>query len=115
MPRSVDALNMEAVKKTIRWRGMVRLHQLNEDDESLLGVAEWPKKSGIEYFACATSGLLFDKETGVCLQSRTVVLLMDTIMPATPKDFQPYISARRRRDYGYLSRDMIVGGEDAGN
>lgn len=113
MPRSVDALNMEAVKKSIRWRGMVRLHQLREDDESLLGIARWPKKTGPEYYACATSGLLFDMDTGHCVQSHAVVLLIETISPAAPKEFDAYINSRRRKDYGYLSRDTLIGGDDA--
>lgn len=108
MPRTVDSLNMEAIKKTIQWRGTVRLHQLNEDDDSLLGLARWPKKGGPEYYACATSGLLFDKETGECVQSTNVVLKLDTITPATPKEYGPFVSDRRRRDYGHTSRDIII-------
>ena len=108
MPREVENLNFEAIKKTIHWRGNVRLHQTGEDDESLIGLAEWPKKSGVLYYACATTGLLFDKQTGRCLQSQTVLLLLDTMAPASPKDFSAYMAGKKRNDYGRNSKHMIV-------
>lgn len=108
MPREVEKLNFEAIKKSIHWRGMLRLHQLGEDDESLIGLAEWPKESGTTYYACATTGLLFDKETGRCLQSQTVTLLLDTMAPASPKDFSAYMASKKKLDYWRSSKHMIV-------
>lgn len=114
MQKSVEDLDMKAVKRSIKWRGLVHLDQLREDDESLLGEARWPKANGEIYYACATSGLLFDKGTGHCLQSSNCTLLLGTIKPASPKDFDRFIAGRKRHDYGRISKDTIMGSEDAG-
>ena len=70
----VEGLNVARLQSEIQWRGMVRLHQLNEDSESYLADVEWPKKSGSMYYGCASTGLLFDKQSGVCRQSSNVTL-----------------------------------------
>ena len=75
----VEGLNVAKLQSEIQWRGMVRLHQLNEDSESYLADVEWPKKSGSMYYGCVSTGLLFDKQSGVCRQSSNVTLLMDTV------------------------------------
>lgn len=75
----VDGLNVARLQSEIQWRGMVRLHQLNEDSESYLADVEWPKKSGSMYYGCVSTGLLFDKQSGACRQSSNVTLLMDTV------------------------------------
>ena len=75
----VDGLNIARLQSEIQWRGMVRLHQLNEDSESYLADVEWPKKSGSMYYGCVSTGLLFDKQSGACRQSSNVTLLMDTV------------------------------------
>ena len=77
----VNGVKMEPLQKSIRWVAMVRLHQLNEDSESLLAETQWPPKTGPVYFACASTGLLFDKQSGRCLQSSQVTLLLDTMEP----------------------------------
>ena len=75
----VEGLNVARLQSEIQWRGMVRLHQLNEDSESYLADVEWPKKSGSMYYGCVSTGLLFDKQSGACRQSSNVTLLMDTV------------------------------------
>ena len=75
----VEGLNVAKLQSAIQWRGMLRLHQLNEDSESYLAEVEWPKKSGRLHYACASTGLLFDKQSGACRQSSNVTLLMDTV------------------------------------
>lgn len=97
MPREIDSLNMESIRRKIRWRGIVRLHQTQEDDESLLGEYEWERKSGVVYLACATTGLLFNKSTGSCLQSSSVSLLLDTLVEAKPSDYTSFMKARKSR------------------
>lgn len=77
----VNGLKMEPLQKSVRWTAMVRLHQLNEDSESLLAETAWPPKTGPLYFACVSTGLLFDKQSGRCLQSSRVTLLLDTVQP----------------------------------
>jgi len=75
----VENLKMTSLQASIQWRGMVRLHQLNEDSESYLAEIEWPKKSGRIHYACASTGLLFDKQSGRCQQSSNVTLLLETV------------------------------------
>lgn len=108
MLQQVENLKMERVKRSIRWRGRVWLDQLSEWDDSLIGEAQWPPKSGVVYYACATSGLLFDKESGRCLQSINLTLDIGSLQPAKPKDFDKYISERRRSDRASVSRSIII-------
>ena len=75
----VDGLNMNGIQGTIRWTGLVHLDQTNEDLECLLSETVWPRKTGASYFACASTGLLFDKQTGECRQSRKMRLRLDTV------------------------------------
>lgn len=77
----VRGLNVQRLQSGIKWRGMVHLAQLNEDSESMILEAEWPVKSGRMYYACASTGLLFDKQSGRCLQSSRVTLRIDTVAP----------------------------------
>lgn len=107
MPKTVENLNMEKIKKTIKWSAKVRLHQLNEDDDSLIGETEWPKGSGDVYYVCATSGLLFKKQSGECLQSPHVQLKLETMEPSSPKAFAKFMSGRKKRDFGRSSRHLI--------
>lgn len=108
MPKEVEGLKFAKIEKSIRWRGKVRLHMLGEDDESLIGEHEWPPKSDKVYFACATTGLLFDQATGRCLQSQNVELLLDTLVPASPKDLAKHVADRRKLDTGRHSKHLIV-------
>lgn len=71
--------NMSAIKSSIQWRGQVMLYQLNEKKEVLLSEVEYPKNSGKKYYGCASTGLIFDKQSGACRQSSHVLLLIDTI------------------------------------
>lgn len=92
----VDGLVMKTLQAGIKWAGMVRLHQLGENSESLLAECEWPRKSGKVYYACASTGLLFDKQTGACRQSSNVTLTLDSIVPrkCTPKEFKSWLEGR---------------------
>lgn len=92
----VDGLNMTKIQGSIQWKGVVRLSQLNEDSESLLSEIEWPKKSGNHFFVCASTGLLFDKQSGACWQSSTVTLKIDTLEPmkCTAAGYRKWLSAR---------------------
>ena len=106
--RKVKEPKIEALKRGIRWRGLVRLHQLGEDDESLLAEIEYPPGSGRQVYICATSALMFNKETGRCAQSSAVELLLDSLSPASPRDMAAYTASRKRLDYGRHSRDIII-------
>ncbi|MFA7290919.1 MAG: hypothetical protein WC023_01600 [Rhodocyclaceae bacterium] len=92
----VDGINMVALQSSIHWRGDLRLLQLNESSESMIAEAEWPKKSGKLYWACASTGLLFDKQSGRCLQSSQVLLLPETLAPikCTRASFDKWRNAR---------------------
>ena len=106
--RKVKEVKMEALKRAIRWRGLVRLYQLREDDESLLAEIEHPPGSGVKVYVCATSALMFCQKTGRCVQSTSVELLLGTVSPALPRDFSRYMAERKKRDYGRSSRHLIV-------
>lgn len=81
-----------------------------EQEESLLGEAVWPKKTGKIYYACATTGLLFDKQTGVCVQTQRVGLLLDTLADATPKDMKKFLVDRKNYcEYGYNGKRRYRG------
>ena len=97
---------MTSLQASIQWRGMVRLHQLNEDSESYLAEVEWPKKSGRIYYGCASSGLLFDKQSGACRQSSNVTLDLDSLEPVkcTRAQFEKWRNARVQ---GGL-RDIVI-------
>jgi len=92
----VDGLNMTKVQGSIQWKGDVHLSQLNEDSESLLSEIEWPKKSGNHFFVCASTGLLFDKQSGACRQSSMVTLNIDTLEPmkCTAAGYRKWLSSR---------------------
>ena len=77
----VVGLKMETLQNNIRWTGILRLHQLKEDSQSLLSETQWPKKTGPLYFVCVSTGLLFDKQSGRCVQSSRITLLMDSVTP----------------------------------
>lgn len=93
----VTGLKIETLQKSVQWLATVRLHQLNEDSESLLAETQWPLKVGPMYFACASTGLLFDKQSGRCLQSSRVTLLLDTVKPIAGSTRGLYKSWRDRR------------------
>lgn len=90
------APNMVKIQGSIQWAGMVRLHQTKEDNESKLAEYEWPVKSGRVYYACASTGLLFDKQSGRCVQSSNVELLLDTVAPekCTIGQFNKWVKVR---------------------
>lgn len=77
----VNGINMKRLQSTIAWQGMVRLHQLGEDRMAYLSRCQYPKKTGPVYYACASTGLLFDQHSGACRQSTRVSLLIETIAP----------------------------------
>lgn len=97
---SVDGLSMVKLRDSIKWMGMVHLGLLNEDDPSYLSDVEWPAKSGKMYYGCASTGLLFDKQSGRCLQSSNVNLIVDTVEPAkcTGAQFDRWKNERIRSD-----------------
>ena len=96
----VEGLNVAKLQSAIQWRGMVRLHQLNEDSESYLADVEWPKKSGSMYYGCVSTGLLFDKQSGACRQSSNVTLDMGSV------ESVKFTAAQ----FGKWHRERVMGG-----
>lgn len=90
-------LKLLEIQKQIQWSGMVRLHQLNEDNESKLAEVQWPPGSGQTLYVCASTGLLFDQQSGKCIQSSNVDLLLDTVTPekCTFSQFNKWVSDRQ--------------------
>lgn len=84
------------LQASIKFKGMVRLHQLREDDESYLSEVEHPKDSGQMFYACVSTGLLFDKQTGRCLQSSKLDLLLDSVaeVKCTAAQFEKWRKVR---------------------
>ena len=76
---SIDSLPMKKIQGSIQWRGFVLLHITGERCESFLADFEYPIKSGTFWYADATTGLLFDKQTGACRQATTVALDLASI------------------------------------
>lgn len=100
----------EKLRHNIKWRGKVTLYQLNEDDESLL--TEFIHK-GQPYYACATTGLLFDKDTGQCLTSSNVELRIETLRLASPREYPAFVKRKKMDDYGYnIKFDHMKDDED---
>ena len=96
MARMHTALSMVRLQSSIKWQGLVRLHQLNEDDETYLGEIEHPKGSGLMVYACASTGLMFDKQSGRCLKSSNLDLLLDSVAETkcSAKQFEKWVKAR---------------------
>ena len=82
MARDHTPINLLRLQSKIQWIGAVRLHQLKEDDESYLSEVEHPKGSGTMVYVCASTGLLFDKQSGRCFQSSSIDLLLDSVAEA---------------------------------
>lgn len=100
----VNGLCITDLQRSIHWNGQARLLQTGEDAECLLAECEWPKKSGNVFYACASTGLLFDKQSGACKQSSTVVLMLETLKPkrCTEKQFAAWLRARMEGNWGGL-------------
>jgi len=100
----IEGLHITRMQENISFRGEIFMAQLNEQDESMLTVIEWPPKSGEEFYACVSSALLFDKQTGRCLQSSRVYLKLDTVEPAkmSVRQFHSWMKGRHAgHRYGY--------------
>lgn len=89
-------LSMARLQSRIKWRGIVRMHQLSEDDEAFLSELEHPKGSGAMFYACASTGLLFHKDTGACVQSSKLDLLLESIVETkcSPAQFEKWRKER---------------------
>ena len=94
----INGLNYKKLQSSVGWSGQVHLSQTAEDAECLLSETQWPKKYGPMYYACVSTGLLFDKQSGRCLQSSKVLLLMETVKPknggGTRKVFEKWMATR---------------------
>jgi hypothetical protein len=103
------SMNMIKAQSSIQWAGKVRLHQLREDDESKLAEHEHPPGSGKMYYACVSTGLLFDKQSGRCIQSSNLELLLDTVAP-DKCTFGQFEKWRRARTKGGLKHITLKRG-----
>jgi hypothetical protein len=77
----VNGLKIETLQKAIKWRGMSRLHIPGEDQECLLAETPWPPRTGDQHYVCVGSGLLFDQQSGRCLQSTHISLDLSSVAP----------------------------------
>lgn len=96
MARIHTSLNMVRLQSSIKWQGLVRLRQLKEDDDTYLSEIEHPAGSGTMVYACVSTGLMFDKQSGRCLQSSHMDLLLESVneTKCTPGQFEKWRKAR---------------------
>lgn len=109
----VDGLNLRRLRCSIQWTAKVRLAMTGELLDAYLADCQWPKKTGETYYGCASTGLLFDKETGACRQSSYVSLLLDTLVPAkvSENEFLAWVKERQRGAEDWFRRRRDAGDE----
>lgn len=109
----IEDLPITRLQGNIQWSCRVWMKMLGQADESMLSEIEWPKKSGLYYFVCVTSGLLFDKGDGHCLQSSSVRMMLETVEPASMNQAQLLAWVKRRQSSGVeFGRYGSYGSED---
>lgn len=93
----VEGLNFTRIQSTIQWRGMCKLHQLGEEAECLLAETAWPPKTDKMYYVDASTGLLFDKQSGACKQGSSVTLDIASVRPdkVSLRQYKAWISSKR--------------------
>ena len=93
----VEGLNFTRLQSTIKWRGMCKLLQLGEEAECYLAETAWPPKSDKMYYADASTGLLFDKQSGACKQGSSVTLDLASVQPVTfsLRQYKAWLSSKR--------------------
>ena len=96
MARIHTALKMVRLQSSIKWHGLVRLHQLKEDDETYLSEIDHPSIGGTMVYVCASTGLMFDKQSGRCLQSSHMDLLLESVAETkcSAKQFVKWVNDR---------------------
>ena len=58
---------------------MMNLHITGEAKETYLSETDWPLCSGNMHYVCASTGLIFNKETGREVRYSTVLLDLKTV------------------------------------
>lgn len=121
----VDSLPMRKIQETIKWRGFVKLHINGERCESFLSELEYPPKSGKSWYVDSTTGLLFDKQTGLCRQSTFVSLDMALEPSAmTRADLRKWVAEKEKSDWamsvinrkpGPKPKGSVINNEDGGD
>lgn len=118
-PSEVNGLRFQAIRSSIRWRAKVRLNVTGETDDSYLSEIEWPTKSGKRYYVDAATGLLFDKQTGLCKQASTVELDIGSLTRIEGfgrKQFAAWVKSRRNGEWQITisaKSPRRISGEDA--
>ena len=113
----VDGLNFAEIKRGVRWSGEVILELVRERSESLLAEYEYPVKSGVLWYCCATTGLLFDKQSGACRQSSNVRLDLATLREdkRTESQVNAWIAARQQAIYDWSTFKVKRGQKPKGS
>ena len=63
----------------IKWKSLMNLHITGEAKETYLSETDWPLCSGNMHYVCASTGLIFNKETGREVRYSTVSLDLKTV------------------------------------
>ena len=99
----VEGLNFTRIQSTIKWRGMCKLHQLGEEAECLLAETAWPPKTDKMYYVDASTGLLFDKQSGACKQGSSVTLDLSSVQPVkfSLGQYKAWLSSKRTGKWSF--------------
>lgn len=113
----VDGLCFSDIRAGVRWAGDVILELARDRAESLLSEYEYPSNSGVFWYCCASTGLLFDKKSGACRQSSRVRLDVASVreQPRTPAQVSAWIAARQQAVYDWSTQKIKLGPKPKGS
>ena len=107
----VSGVDMKKLMSGVKWSGIMVLHLTSEREECFVSECEWPVKSGKIWYACASTGLLFDKQSGACRQSVLVSLDLASLKPEqiTSKELRAWIRVRQDQSYDWATLKLRRG------
>lgn len=73
------AHDLGSYQTRIKWKCLMNLHITGEAKETYLSETDWPLCSGNMHYVCASTGLIFNKETGREVRYSTVSLDLQTV------------------------------------
>lgn len=97
--------------RNLKWFGKMNLHLLNEQADSWLAEIDWPLCSGKKHYVCASTGLVFNKETGREVRYSSVSLDLSTIeeKQCTEKEFRKWKAIARAASDGWRNFSVKPG------
>ncbi len=113
----VSGVDMKKLMSGVKWSGIMVLHLTSEREECFVSECEWPVKSGKIWYACASTGLLFDKQSGACRQSTHVRLDLTSLKPdkMTSAEVRAWIKKRQDQSYEWSQIKLRRGPKPKGS